>query len=104
MSENPQNAIFRVLQQIPPGKVVSYGQVATMAGLGRAARFVGTTLRKLPKDTKLPWHRVVNSQGRISFKDDHPGFKRQKERLESEGVHFIRGRINFQHYQWQPDA
>ncbi|MGP6270058.1 MGMT family protein, partial [Pseudomonas paraeruginosa] len=52
-----REALYLVLAQVPPGRVVSYGQLAEMAGLGRAARWVGRTLGQLPADTRLPWHR-----------------------------------------------
>ena len=53
--------IWRVVASIPKGYVASYGQIAKVAGLPGYARFVGTTLGKLPRDTWLPWHRVVNA-------------------------------------------
>lgn len=87
-------AIYQTLLQVPNGKVVTYGQLAKLAGLGQAARFVGATLKKLPKDSKLPWHRVINAQGRISFPPSHPNFIRQKILLESEGVEFNNDKIN----------
>lgn len=102
MSNSPQTAIYQVLRLIPAGKVVTYGEVAKLAGLGRAARFVGTTLRKLPKDSQLPWHRVVNSQGRISLPDHHPSRKKQQDLLAEEGIVFINGRIDLQKFMWTP--
>ena len=65
--------IYAVLAAIPAGVVVSYGQVAELAGLPRAARLVGRTLSALPDDTQLPWHRVVNASGKISMPCDSPG-------------------------------
>ena len=53
--------IWQVVVSIPKGYVASYGQIAKIAGLPGYARFVGTTLGKLPRDTRLPWHRVVNA-------------------------------------------
>ncbi len=93
--------IFQVIFQIPKGKVSTYGQVAELAGLARAARLVGTTLKKLPKDSKLPWHRVINASGKISLPVDGGG-KKQKARLEAEGLAFINGKINLKIYGWQP--
>ena len=58
--------IWQVVAQIPTGRVISYGDVAQRAGLPGYARFVGTTLGKLPKDTGLPWHRVVNASRKIA--------------------------------------
>ncbi|WP_444898844.1 MGMT family protein [Microbulbifer sp. VAAC004] len=92
--------ICRVLASIPCGHVVTYGDLAEMAGFPRAARLAGQQLRKLPKDTTLPWHRVINAQGRISLPE--PGASRQRERLESEGVSFLQGRVDMAKYRWKP--
>ena len=93
--------LFQVIGTIPRGKVATYGQVADMAGLPRAARLVGTALKNLPNGTKLPWHRVINAGGRISLPMDGNG-KVQKMRLEKEGVVFLNGRVNLRVYGWQP--
>lgn len=92
--------IYFVLQAIPEGKVVSYGQVARLCGLPNGARQVARALRMLPSDTAIPWFRVVNTQGRISIPGE--GANRQKEKLEREGVVFLNGKIDFKKYQWQP--
>ena len=84
---------------IPSGKVASYGQVAALIGLPSHARFVGRALRNLPKDTKLPWHRVVNANLKIPPRGG--GEQRQKQRLQAEGVEFIGDRIAAG-YRWQP--
>ena len=101
MNEPRKHAIFQVLQRIPAGKVATYGQIAQLAGLGKAARYVGTTLKNLPASTQLPWHRVVNSQGRISLPANQPGHLVQKERLAQEGVIFVHGKINLKQFLWQ---
>lgn len=101
MEEQTRVRLFQVIHRIPKGKVATYGQIAELAGLPRAARLVGNTLKNLPKGTKLPWHRVINASGKISLPMDGNG-KVQKQRLEKEGVVFIREKINLQHYRWQP--
>lgn len=93
---------WQVIGQVPSGYVVTYGQVAELAGLQRMARAVGRTLSQLPEDTKLPWHRVINAQGKISFPVDSERYQTQKERLEQEGISFINGKIKLATYQWQP--
>lgn len=93
-------AILNTLAQIPFGAVATYGQIAEYAGMPRAARAVGRLLRTLPKDTELPWHRVVNAGGEISI--PHQGALVQRERLESEGVVFLKGKISLKDYQWSP--
>ena len=66
------------------------------------ARAVGRTLSKLPDDTQLPWFRVINAQGTISFPADSSSFLEQKKRLEREGIVFINGKTKLADYQWQP--
>ena len=90
--------IWQIVASIPKGKVATYGQVAKAAGYPSHARFVGATLKKLPKDTSLPWHRVINSQGKISFAEDSDAYKRQQQRLESEGVVFLNRKVSLKHY------
>ena len=85
-------AVFHVVSEIPYGKVTTYGQVARLAGLPGAARFVGLVLKNLPRNSKLPWHRVINSKFKISDrnKESIPG---QKEKLVGEGVKFSENRV-----------
>ncbi|WED20860.1 MGMT family protein [Vibrio sp. JC009] len=91
--------IYAVIHQIPYGKVTSYGEIARLAGYPGYARHVGKALGKLPEDTMLPWHRVLNSQGKISLTGD--SFIRQKERLESEGVGVnSNGKVSLKLYKW----
>jgi methylated-DNA-protein-cysteine methyltransferase-like protein len=80
--------IWKVVASIPAGEVASYGSVARRAGLGRAARLVGHALKVAPDDLGLPWHRVVNAAGRISFPPGSPGYVEQRRRLEAEGLRF----------------
>lgn len=85
---------------IPPGKVASYGQIAELAGLPRAARLVGRVLSQLPQGSALPWHRVVNSQGRISFPPGSKAHREQRERLLAEGVVFNGQRVARPCFDW----
>ena len=80
--------IWRVVASIPPGEVESYGSVARRAGLPRRARLVGHALKAAPEDLCLPWHRVVNAAGRISFPEGSAAHALQRSRLEAEGVQF----------------
>lgn len=73
------------LNEVPYGSCIAYGELAKQSGFPGYARQVGQIIKKLPKDTKLPWHRVVNAQHRISFAENTDGYLRQKERLEKEG-------------------
>ena len=76
--------IWQIVSAIPAGSVATYGQIAHLAGFPGYARFVGTTLKKLPHDTRLPWHRVVNGKGQLSFPANSQPWHRQKSRLEAE--------------------
>lgn len=90
---SPQERIWQVVAAIPKGSVATYGQVANLAGMPSHARLVGRTLSELPKDTKLPWHRVINASMRISLRSGSTGHNLQRSRLEGEGVEFIGERV-----------
>ncbi|MFH4618920.1 MGMT family protein [Vibrio furnissii] len=93
--------IFAVIHQIPHGKVSTYGEIARMAGYPGYARHVGKALGNLPKDSKLPWFRVINSKGEMSLTG--PDWDRQRERLVAEGIAVsAEGRISLKKYKWQP--
>ena len=96
----PEQRIYAVLAAIPCGVVVTYGQVADLAGLPKAARLVGRTLSTLPSDTQLPWHRVINARGDISMPQHSLGFDRQKKRLQEENVLVTNGRVNLKLFRW----
>lgn len=91
--ETPEERVWQVVAMIPPGKVATYGQVAALAGMPAHARFVGRTLANLPNGTRLPWHRVVNANLRISIREGGGGDVLQRQRLETEGVEFIGQRV-----------
>lgn len=91
-------AVWQVVGGIPRGHVLTYGEVARLAGMSRAARRVSQAMRRAPRDLDLPWHRVVNAQGKISFPEDSSGYQRQKDRLEAEGVVFLKGKINLDQF------
>jgi methylated-DNA-protein-cysteine methyltransferase related protein len=92
--------IWLVVNQIPKGKVASYGQIAKLAQLPGYARFVGTTMKNLPSDSKLPWHRVANSAGKLSFPKDSSKYLQQKSLLEAEGVVFVNGKFSRARFGW----
>lgn len=94
-------SVWQVVQGIPRGHVLTYGEVARLAGMSRAARRVSQALRRAPRGMDLPWHRVINSQGKISFPEDSAGFKQQKDLLEEEGVVFLKGKIDLSRFGYQ---
>ena len=95
---NNKQKIWQVVHQIPRGRVASYGQVAKLAGLPGYARYVGHTMMMLPRDTKLPWFRVINSAGKISFKKGTTEYLRQKSLLEAEGFVFVKGKLSLKQF------
>lgn len=93
-----RKSVWQVVQGIPRGHVLTYGEVARLAGKSRWARRVSQAMRRTPRGVELPWHRVVNAQGRISLPADSHGYREQKDRLEEEGVVFLDGRIDLDRY------
>jgi methylated-DNA-protein-cysteine methyltransferase related protein len=93
-------SILKAVRRIPRGKVCTYGNVAEVAGLPRRARLVGTVLRQTPSARGLPWYRVINAGGRISFPVGSDAYARQRHKLEAEGVVFVGGRIDLRRYGW----
>src|SRR3974390_3313742 len=82
-------AICAVIRRIPQGWVATYGQVAAMAGLPRRARLVGRVLQHLETTTDIPWHRVVNAKGEVSYSLSRNGGDALQQRLlEKEGLEF----------------
>jgi len=85
-----------VVEAVPRGRVVSYGEVAARAGRPRAARAVGTVLRGLPDGTLVPWHRVVSRDGTIPEAARGPWPAIQRALLIEEGVPFdAAGRVDW---------
>jgi methylated-DNA-protein-cysteine methyltransferase-like protein len=92
--------IWQTVRQIPKGKVATYGEVAEQAGVPGQARLVGYALHNLPSNSGVPWHRVINSQGRISLPTRNSGYQRQKRLLLDEGVVFAEERVNLDRFGW----
>jgi methylated-DNA-protein-cysteine methyltransferase-like protein len=93
--------VYATVRSIPPGRVMTYGGVAAAAGLPRRARLVGQLMARLPEGSLVPWHRVVNAQGRISKRGG--GEIEQRLRLEVEGVRFGgSGAIDLARFGWRP--
>jgi methylated-DNA-protein-cysteine methyltransferase related protein len=95
--------VIKVIQSIPSGNVMTYGQIASAAGSPRAARQVVRILHSMSEKYHLPWHRVINSKGEIGFKDDEM-FYTQKMMLEEEGIKFTSNKsISLDEFQWKMD-
>lgn len=94
----------KVMQQIrliPIGKVATYKQIAELSGKPQASRGVSWILHSCSTTYKLPWHRVLNSQGKISFDKATHNYRKQKSLLKSEGVSFDGEQLNMAKYQWK---
>ena len=104
-SENSRDSSFSIriidlIKSIPQGKVATYGQIATYAGNPRASRLVVWALNSYWEKEKLPWHRVINSKGRISLKPGH-GYEIQKMLLLKDGIVFEEDdSIDLKKYLW----
>ena len=89
--------ILSAVEEIPEGKVASYGQIARLIGREKNARLVGKVLSMAYLYGSYPCHRVVNYAGRTA-----PGWKEQRCLLESEGVKFkSNGCVDMKKYQWK---
>lgn len=75
------------VSRVPEGKVATYGQIAGLAGKC-SARQVGYAMAALPDGSGIPWHRIINSQGKISLRPGSEGHRLQRILLEAEGVVF----------------
>ncbi|CAN1209112.1 MGMT family protein [Tumidithrix helvetica PCC 7403] len=97
--------IYAIARQIPQGKVATYGQVAELANLAGKARLVGYALFRVDVATSdVPWHRVINAKGEVSYSPLRRGADYlQRSLLEQEGIKFnAKGKINLREYLWQP--
>lgn len=95
------DVIFEVVRSIPKGTVASYGQIAAVVGRC-SPLMVGFAMAALPFDSDVPWHRVVNYQGRISSRGNGDGEQVQRILLEAEGILFDEtGRIDLNRVRWE---
>jgi methylated-DNA-protein-cysteine methyltransferase-like protein len=102
-SRSSYQRIYDVVRRIPSGRVATYGQVAQLARLGGHARQVGYALHAIGAEDGVPWHRVINAQGRVSPRREPGGDHIQRQLLEREGVHFDpAGRVDLERYRWNP--
>ncbi len=94
--------IIQLIKRIPRGKVATYGQIALLAGNHRAARLVARVLHSSSRKERLPWHRVINGQGKVSLPAGG-GREEQLDLLAEEGVTFgMEGRLDLKLYLWSP--
>ena len=100
-NNNIYNDIYHIVKQIPYGKVATYGQIAEML-TKCTARMVGYALAVTPDDQNIPWHRVINSRGKISLRSNGNRDALQKVLLKSESIIFNKNeQIDLNTYRWQ---
>lgn len=95
-----QKVVF-VIQSIPCGKVMTYGQIAAHAGSPGSARQVARLLHSMSSKHNLPWHRVINAEGRISIQDENHR-NAQEELLRAEGIEFNGAKVNLAQFRFDP--
>jgi methylated-DNA-protein-cysteine methyltransferase-like protein len=101
VTRDDEERVRRVVREIPPGRVASYGQVAREAGLGRRARFVGRVMARLPAGSGVPWYRVLRAGGELAFAEGTEDYRRQRALLEAEGVEFSGRKVHLGRYGWR---
>jgi methylated-DNA-protein-cysteine methyltransferase related protein len=92
--------VYKLVQQIPRGRVLTYGALAKALGLPGGARTAGRAMASTPPGKGIPWHRVVGERGRILIRG--PYAMLQKKLLESEGVKLIESRVQLNLHAWKP--
>jgi len=94
--------IWQTVKQIPKGRVASYADIAALTGLPGQQRLVGYALHNLPRNSDVPWQRVINAQGKISFPPRTARYRKQKALLEKEGVVFEKGKVDMEKFGVMP--
>ncbi len=96
-------SVIDIIQNIPSGNVMTYGQIASHAGNSRGARQVVRILHSMSTKYSIPWHRVINAKGEIAIKSEE-GSVDQRMMLEAEGVVFTsRGKVDLKKYRYEPN-
>ena len=102
-ANNFYRAVYRLVRAIPRGRVMTYGQVATILGAPRAARAVGYAMKACKPADRVPWQRVINAKGAISGRDDLERPFLQRQLLEEEGIVFRPDEsCDLEVYRWSP--
>lgn len=105
MADKPNfyDAVYKLVRKIPRGRVMTYGQIATILGCPRAARAVGYAMRASGRKEDVPWQRVINYKGRISAKNEVVRPMLQRVLLEAEGIEFdAQDCIDLEAHRWEP--
>jgi methylated-DNA-protein-cysteine methyltransferase related protein len=92
--------VYKLVKQIPPGRVLTYGALAKALRLRGGARSAGRAMGATPKGQGIPWHRVLGANGKILIREPYSSL--QKKLLESEGVEVLESRVNLKKHLWTP--
>jgi methylated-DNA-protein-cysteine methyltransferase related protein len=92
--------VYRLVQQIPRGRVLTYGALARILRLRGGARSAGRAMAATPSGKGIPWHRVVGERGKFLIREPYASL--QKKLLESEGVKVVESRLDLKRYLWRP--
>ena len=96
----PWDPVYKLVKQIPRGRVLTYGALAKTLRLPGGARTAGRAMGATPKGKGIPWHRVLGANGKILIREPYASL--QKKLLESEGVSVVESRINVKKHLWSP--
>jgi methylated-DNA-protein-cysteine methyltransferase-like protein len=92
--------VYKLVQQIPRGRVTTYGTLARVLHLRGGARTAGRALAATPSGRGIPWHRVVGERGKLLIPEPHASL--QRKLLESEGVKIVEMRVDYARHGWEP--
>src|SRR6202158_3295360 len=92
--------VYRYVQRIPRGRVLTYGALARALRLPGGARTAGRAMAATPSGKGIPWHRVVGERGKILIREPYASL--QKKLLESEGITIVESRVNLKRHLWKP--
>jgi methylated-DNA-protein-cysteine methyltransferase-like protein len=96
----PWDSVFRLVQRIPRGRVLTYGAVAKALRLPGGARSAGRAMAATPSGKGIPWHRVVGERGKILIREPYASL--QRKLLESEGIAIVESRVDLKRHLWKP--
>src|ERR1700676_2257571 len=96
------DAVFRFVQRIPRGRVLTYGALAKALRLPGGARSAGRAMAATPSGKGIPWHRVLGERGKILIREPYASL--QRKLLESEGIAIVESRVNLKRHSWTPPA
>jgi methylated-DNA-protein-cysteine methyltransferase-like protein len=93
--------VYRLVKQIPRGRVITYGALAKALHLRGGARTAGRAMAATPSGKGIPWHRVVGDRGKLLIREPYASL--QRKLLESEGVSLLESRVDLKSHSWSPD-